>query len=144
VLCLYGSHQINVLVENIPGGLSELCNILENLNVNINALSTTSEKETVPVSLIVSDTEKVSKELQEKKYQIEVLDAIAAETPHHPGGLNSILKPLAEENINIKSIYPTVSRKTSDAIIIMQTSDNIKAEEILKKNWIKLLTVDDL
>ena len=64
------------------------------------------------------------------------MDAIAAQVPNHPGGLNSMLKVLQGANVNILHIYPCF--QTEDSAVILQVDRTDEAVAVLKDNWIKL------
>ena len=71
-------------------------------------------------------------------YQIKVQEVIACETPHHPGGMNAILKPLKEANINVDYIYPCIG--TGDITVLVLGLKPVKeAHKIMEENWIRVL-----
>jgi hypothetical protein len=135
---------IDLYLKNEPGTLAEVTAIFEKDGVDIYCIANCGEEDYIPVSLLVSHTEKAVHDLSKKGYELDVEEAIACEIPHHPGGLNSVLRILADEEINIISIFSAPSRVTGSAIVILRVNDTDKAEDILKKKWIKLLQIDDL
>ena len=59
-------------------------------------------------------------------------------TPHHPGGLNAVLKPLKEANINVDNIYPCIG--TGDITVLILGVGPIKdALMVMEDNWIRVL-----
>jgi hypothetical protein len=63
---------------------------------------------------------------------------IACETPHHPGGMNAILKPLKSANVNVDYIYPCIG--TGDiTVLIMGVGSIEEALKLMQDNWIRVL-----
>jgi hypothetical protein len=71
-------------------------------------------------------------------YDIETKDVIACVVPHHPGGLNAVLKPLKLAKINVDYIYPYIGGGEITVLILGVESVN-KALKVLKDNWIRTL-----
>jgi len=134
---------IDVYLKNEPGSLAEVTGILELIGINIYCIAHSGEEDYIPVSIVVSNTEKAVHELRKRDFELEVEEGIACEIPHHPGGLHSILKIIAEAEINITSAFSAPSKVSGSAVIIFRVNDTEKTEVILKKNWIKLLEVED-
>jgi hypothetical protein len=134
---------IEIMLKDEPGSLNQVTEILEKNGVDIYCIANSGEEDYIPLSMVVSHTEKAVHELTHKGFELDVEEAIAFEVPHHPGGLNSVLRILSEAYINIISIFSAASKRTSEAVIIMRVNDTEKAESALKKNWIKLLDIED-
>src|SRR6056297_1170290 len=98
--------QVSVAVENHPGNLSKVCDILEKEDINIKAIMASSVLSPVQVHMIVSDPVKAQNVLETEGYMISTREVIAVSTPDHPGGLNAVLRPLIESNVNVETLYP--------------------------------------
>ena len=86
---------------------------------------------------MANEPEKASNVLASVGYEVKEQDIIAAETPHHPGGLNAIFKPLKEAGVNVQYLYSYLGE--SDKTILLLGVD--KLEEgiaALERNWIQL------
>ena len=134
---------VEFFLKNEPGALLEVTGILEQNGIDIYSITNSGEDEFIPVEMVLSHTEKAVHLLGKMEYELDVEEAIAVQVPKHPGGLNTVLRPLAAEGINVLSISSAISKKNPESIVIMRVSDTEKAEQILKKNWINLLDVDD-
>ena len=134
---------IEIYVKNEPGALLEVTGILEKAGIDIYCIANSGEDEYIPVDLVVSHTEKAVHEFAKLEYELDVEEAIAVQVPKHPGGLNTVLRPLAAEGINVMTILSATSKKNPESVVIFRVNDTDKAEQILKKNWINLLDVDD-
>jgi hypothetical protein len=89
--------------------------------------------------MVVDNSEKASKVLTSRGYKIQAEKVIAVETPDHPGGLNSVLKPLRDAKINVIYLYPFIGRFHTNAVLILGVDNTEKAIEVLKKNYIKIM-----
>jgi hypothetical protein len=135
---------IDLYLKNAPGALGEVTAFLETEKIDIHCIANSGEEDYIPVSMVVSHTEKAVHGLKKLGYELDVEEGIACEVPHHPGGLNSVVRVLADNNINIISIFSAPSRIAGTAIAVLRVNDTDLAEDLLKKNWIKLLEVQDM
>lgn len=135
--------EIDLSLENKPGQLSVVSDLLGSNGINIIAFYASTRGEEVSFRLIVDSPDKAVLVLKARGYKMNVEDVIACEVPNHPGGLNSILKPLKKEGINIDYIYPCLSNLQSgrSAILIVGVSqkDKDRTTSLFRENWIRVL-----
>jgi len=131
--------QLSVLLEHKPGEMSKVSELLGREGINIGGLTLADASDMAIVRLITDNPDKAEAVLKTAGYHVKLRDVIAVETPDHPGGLNAVLKPLAQAGINVKYFYPYLRRSGSEAVLIFRTEDNDKAEEALRGNWIRIL-----
>lgn len=131
--------QISVLLENEPGKLSGVSELLGKEAINIGAMSLAESTDRSIVRLIADDPKKALQVLKGAKYHVWDVDVIAVVTPDHPGGLSAVLKPFGVEGVNVQYLYPHLRRYGDDAIIIYRVDDTKKAVEVLKENYIAVL-----
>jgi hypothetical protein len=75
--------------------------------------------------------------------EVSTTQVLAAETPHHAGGLKAILEPLSRARVNVEYLYPCIQTGES-TILIMGTDQVEQAVDALKKDWIRLFSDQDL
>ena len=80
--------------------------------------------------MIVSDTDKAAKALQNSDFSVKITDVICIETPDVPGELHKALRLLSKEGINLSYMYGYSN--AGKAPLILKVSDPEKALEILK------------
>jgi len=138
--------EINLALKNEPGQLSMVSDILGCNGVNIIAFYVSAEGEKGSLRFVANDPDRAATVLKARGYQIRMEEVIACETPDHPGGLNSILKPLKEKGINVDYIYPCLSRlgTKATAILILGVADQDRERTMaaFRDNWIRLLEED--
>ena len=130
--------EIDLVLRNEPGQLSTVSDLLGASGIKIIAFYVTTEEDEGKLRFVANDPEKAINILKTAGYKIEEGEVIACETPHHPGGMNAVLKPLKLANINVDYIYPCIG--TGDITILIIGVGPI--EEVLKimgDNWIRVL-----
>jgi len=131
--------QISVSLENIPGALSHVSEILGREGVNIRAISVADTSDISTVRFVVDDPEKAKNILKGNGFNPHETGVIAVETPDHPGGLNAVLKPLRAAGINVHYLYPHLGRVSGNAIVILGVDRTEDAQQVLAQNWVKTL-----
>jgi hypothetical protein len=132
--------QLTLKIPNRPAQLAEISEILGEAGVNIIALfvSTYTPDGSGQVRFVANNPPKAVNALNAHGIETSTQDVIAAETPHHPGGLLAVLNPLRQAGINVDYLYPCIS--THEAILILgvekQTEEAVRA---LKKSWVRLV-----
>jgi hypothetical protein len=130
--------EITVKLENRPGSLSEISELLGANGISILAL--TFEGSAGTLSLVSTDPARALNILESAGFSATVQEILAAEAPHHPGGLNALLKPLKLAGVNVEHLYSCISfHGAGDKTIILLSVDNPSvAYDALSKEWIKL------
>ena len=129
--------QISVSLDNVPGKLLDVSQVLGAEGINIRAISVADTSDISTVRFVADDPTKTINVLKSHGYSVKETDVIAVEVPDHPGGLQAILKPLKRANINVLYLYPYLGRGESEqAIVIVGVDKTKEAIEVLKKNWV--------
>jgi len=131
--------QISISLENVPGILSNVSEIMGNEGVNIRAISVADTADISTVRFVVDDPQKAINILKTNGYSVKETDVLAVETPDHPGGLNAVLRPLKNANINVHYLYPYLGRVSDQAIVILGVDKTEEAAKVLKQNWVHTL-----
>ena len=136
--------QISVFVENRPGRLLEVVDFLGKNNINIKALSLADSSDFGIVRLVVKGTDEAIKVLKENGFTVSETNIIACMIDDEPGALASILRTLADNQINIEYMYGFASPIEGKAVMVFKFSDLESAEKILEQNHIKTLTQEEI
>ncbi|NPV03733.1 MAG: amino acid-binding protein [Syntrophaceae bacterium] len=131
--------QISVQLANVPGQLAKLVDILDKEDIGVKAISAASTAESSVVRLVVNDPDRAERVLETFAFTFEVQPVLAVEVPCHPAGMNAIVKPLMDAEINIHYIYTTIERIGKETILILGVDDHEQAGEILRENWIRFV-----
>ena len=128
--------QIGVKMENQPGALHQVTELLKLEGVNIRAISVLDPGEDALVRMMVDDPERACNALTSKGLDFFQEEVVAVEVPDHPGGLHVVLGSLKEMGINVLQLYSYLGRSGSHAILILGVDRLEEAVEILKKNYV--------
>jgi len=131
--------QISVFLENKPGGLEHVTRVLAEADINIRALSLADTSDFGILRLILNDIDSAEKALQGEGFTVKRSHVVAVEIPDRPGGMHSISKVLAGNNINVEYAYAFVERSGENAIIIFRFDDIDMGINVLLENGLTVL-----
>lgn len=136
--------QISIFVENKPGRLKAMTNILKENNIDIRALSIADTKDFGILRLIVNDPEKACNALKNADCTVTITDVLAVGVNDCPGGLAKVMDTLYENSISVEYMYAFVSKSENIAYVILRVADNKYAADVLNNAGIKLLTSQEI
>ena len=136
--------QISLFIENKEGRIRKAIDTLAKAGINIRALSVADTTKYGILRLIVSDSEKATKALENDGFIVKGSEVVVAIMQDKPNGLNSVLALLDDVNINLEYIYAFVGNEPGEGVVAMKVEDPEKAREVFEKNNIKILTKDDI
>jgi hypothetical protein len=136
--------QISVFLENRKGRLYDVCSLLGGNDVNIRALTIAETESFGVLRIVVDKSDFAIKLLRENQFVANFTDVVAIEVPDQPGGLASILKVLAENDVNIEYMYGFVEKFSDKALLVMRFEDTEFAQQILAKNNIRAVAEKDI
>ncbi len=136
--------QISIFIENTEGRLAEVTAILRDANVNIRALSLADTTDFGVLRLIVNDNDKAEQALKKEGFTVGRTKVMAVEIDDEPGGLNKVLDPLCENEVNVEYMYAFANPQCKNAIMMFRFNDYDKALKILGQKNIKVFTKQEI
>ncbi|MEJ2718429.1 MAG: hypothetical protein P8182_15055 [Deltaproteobacteria bacterium] len=132
--------EIAVPVENAPGTLSAISELLGANGIPILAVTLRAERNSGSVHVVVPEPDRVANILEGAGYAPSVQEIIAAEIPLHPGGLNALLKSLRLAGVNIEYLYSFIGGNAAgdSSILLLGVNDLAEAVNALSEEWIQL------
>ncbi|MBQ3231819.1 MAG: acetolactate synthase [Clostridia bacterium] len=138
-------NQISVFVENKPGKLQVLTDVLAKNNINMRAVSLAETSEFGIVRIIVDDLLNTASGLRVDGFVYTSAKVLGVAIPDEPGGLNRVLHMLSEENINIEYMYAFLGGKdTEHAYMIFRVQEAEAAVKALMAKGVKCIMQEDL
>ncbi len=126
--------QVSVFVENKPGRLVEMLEVLKGHKMNIRALCIAEGSDFGIVRMILSDPAKGAEAIRKAGFTATETTVLQAEMPDEPGGLvETVAKPLAEAGINLEYFYAFINPAPGKANIVLKVSDPDRAEQVLRR-----------
>jgi len=136
--------QISIFIENTEGRLAEVTAILRDTNINIRALSLADTTDFGVLRLIVNDNDKAEQALKKEGFTVGRTKVMAVEIDDEPGGLNKVLDPLCENEVNVEYMYAFANPQCKNAIMMFRFNDYDKALKILEQKSIKVFTKQEI
>ena len=134
--------QISIFIENKPGRLAEITDIIAKNNINLRALSIADTANFGILRIIAEEASKAEKILKDNGIAVSITSVISICVQDRPGGLAEILKKLAEHNIDVGYMYAFVSKQSGEAYVIMRIEEDFRAMEILTNAGYKGLDIE--
>ena len=133
-----------IFLENKEGRLLHTLDIIENLNINIRALSIADTSEFGILRLIVTNPIEVKEKLEENDFIVKITKVLAVSIRDEPGGLNTILRLLNDNDINLEYLYAFVEQKTYNAIVLLRLENMDEGLKILKEGNANIISSDEI
>lgn len=135
-------NQVSVFLENKPGTLNKMTEVLAKHNINIRALSLADTNDFGIVRMLVNDVYEATNVLKEENFVAKFTPVLVYKISDETGSLNKILQFFSEAEVNIEYMYAFAGKK--DAYMIFRVSDTKKSESLLNSKGLKSLTQEQL
>ncbi len=125
--------QLSVFLENRPGQLCEVTELLAKNGIDMQALNIAETTDYGVLRLIVDAPEKTAALLREQGYIIRETPVVQAPVPDKPGGLNAVLRTIAEADIDIEYMYSVLGQQNGLAYMVFRVEDPEKLDSVLRE-----------
>ena len=137
--------QISVFLENKPGMLCAMTEVLAREQIDMRALSLAETKDFGIVRIIVDDVYKATTVLKDEGYVHSVTPVVGVAIPDVPGGLSQVLQVLGDAGVNVEYMYAFLGGRDVDhAYMILRVQDEQAAEAALGARGIRCVGQDEL
>lgn len=136
--------QISIFIENHPGPLAEVCDILHQNDIDIVALSLADASDFGILRLIVDKPDLAQSTLRDRGFITKSADVLAVSMSDTPGGLSSILKTLTKESISVEYMYAFVGKQDGTAVVVLSVNELDKTLSILKEDKQTIINSRDI
>ncbi|GAG02919.1 unnamed protein product [marine sediment metagenome] len=124
------AEQLKIQVADKVGKLAEITDALKKAGVNIIAANAWVQEGQGFMYLVADDADKAAKALDPVTDRVDCAgQAVCVNIPNTAGALNEIAAKLAGAGIAVKLCYATTAG--GEAMIILDTSDNTKAADLI-------------
>jgi len=135
-------NQVSVFLENKPGTLNKLTEILAANKINIRALSLAETNEFGIVRMLVNDVFEATTVLKENNFVATLTPVLIYAIEDEAGYLNGLLQKFTAADVNIEYMYAFAGKER--AYMIFRVNDTKKAESLLKSKGLKSLTQEEI
>ena len=137
--------QISVFLENKPGMMFSVTELLAQNNIDMRALSLAETSEFGIVRLIVDDVYATSTVLKDAGFIHNITKVLGVAIPDEPGGLHHVLQALKDADINVEYMYAFLGGKESEhAYMIFRVQDNKAAVAAMAAKGIRCVDQDEI
>ena len=137
--------QISVFLENKPGMLCAMTQVLAREQIDMRALSLAETKDFGIVRHIVNDLYKTTTLLKDAGYVHSLTPVVGVAIPDVPGGLSQVLQVLGDAGINVEYMYAFLGGKDVDhAYMIFRVQDHKAAAAALGAKGIRCVEQDEI
>ncbi len=124
--------QVSVFVENKPGRLASVTEVLYKSGINLRAFTIAEAGDFGIIRMVVDKTDEAYRALKDAGFTVTLTDVLGVEVKDEPGGLYRIAKALGDAGINIEYVY-AFTFGGDRALIILRVDDTERAMEILER-----------
>lgn len=136
--------QISVFMENKPGHLSQLIQILDDHGLRVLALSIADTSDFGILRMLVRDADRAYQVLADQGMTASLTKVICARLSKEKGSLASLLASLHQQDINVEYMYPFLAGDKDKPILALKVENIRDAEEKLGASGLDLLSQEDI
>jgi hypothetical protein len=136
--------QISIFVENKPGRLLDVVEILGNSNIDIKAISLADSSDFGIVRLICENPESAYEVINNSGFTASLTEVLAIAISDKPGSLAKVLRALKESNVNIEYMYGFSAKTKDHAVMIIKVSNLEETIKCCISNNVQVLSENDI
>lgn len=120
--------QISVFVENKPGTLAEVLDVLKAHSINLRAITVADTADFGILRMIVNEPGKAEGILRQAGFTVKITPVLSIILEDTPGNLHEKVQQLSAAGINIEYMYAFSGMGTQEARVVLKVDDLTKAE----------------
>ncbi len=138
------AHQISVFVENKPGRIERVTEILAKAKVNIRAFTLSGTYEYGVMKFLVDKPKRALDALVRQGIPANLREILAVLLDDRPGGLHRVAKIFGRLNVNIEDAYGFVIEDKRRAVMVLDVEKINEAKRVLKEEGIATLSDQEI
>lgn len=131
--------QLSVFIENTPGRISEVTELLGRSGVNIRGFSVADTADFGILRLVVDRPVEAVAALKTHRFTVKETDVVCLFLEDEPGALATALKVVSEAGVNVEYIYSLVS-----TYVVLNVADTERAIELLRGKPVRLVGQEEI
>lgn len=120
--------ELRVFVENKPGKLSKIAELLGNAGIDLLALELADEGQFGVFKLLAAEPDRAKQVLADANMTVAFNEVAIIEIPDQPGGLVRLAKAMDKADLNISDAYGCILERGKRAVFVVK-GDNLEAIE---------------
>ena len=138
------AHQISVFVENKPGRLERVTEILAKAKVNIRAFTVSGTYEYGVMKFLVDKPARALAALSSQGISANKREILAVLMEDRPGGLFRIAKVFGQRKMNVEDAYGFVIQDKKQAVLVVDVEKIGEAKRALKEEGFTMLSDQEI
>jgi hypothetical protein len=138
--------QLTIFLENRPGRIKSICDVLGENNLNIWAFAIQDRGEFGLVKLVVDKPGQAQLALAERGFACTLKDILAVTAADRPGNLDRLTSILLQKSVNIKDAYGFVSPTDKQGICFLeiQNTGGVDVGKLIAEQGFRLMSDEEL
>lgn len=120
--------ELRVFVENKPGKLSRIAELLGNAGIDLLALELADEGQFGVFKLLTAEPDRAKQILSEANMTVAMNQVAIIEIPDQPGSLVKLAKAMEQAQLNITDAYGCILERGKRAVFVVK-GDNLESIE---------------
>ena len=135
------AYQVSIFLENKLGHLQQVTSVLREGGINIRSMHLNHTASGWGIlNLVVSNPQESARLLNEKGISTALREIAALKMKDQPGGLDDLLKAVADAGVNFTNAYGRVVNDGEMAIFVLDVEDIPDARVKLMQAGLEILT----
>ncbi len=131
--------ELNVFVENRPGRLRSVAEVLSSNKINVRTMTLQDRGEFGLMKLIVDKPQAAHLALQDKGFACALKDILAISLKDKPGSFLHLADILYKHKVNVLDAYGFVIDSNKQAVFCVEVKDMPSIRKVLAKEGFELL-----
>ncbi len=136
--------QLSIFLENKPGHLEHILQILSENTINIRTLTIAELSDFGIVRMIVNKPAEAKDALKKNMVTCSLTEVLAIAIPDSPGSLLTVVDHIRKNQINIEYMYAFPEKRGGSAVMIFRFEDIEKAKALLLEKGFTILANKDV
>ncbi len=136
--------QLSVFIENKPGRMAEVTEVLADAQIDIRAISVADTRDFGILRVIVDKPKEAVEALKAHGMTVTLTKVIAVGIHDKPGAFSKAVRLLSDEGFDVEYMYAFISRDDGKAFVIIRVDNGQKAAEALHANGFDILCPEDI
>lgn len=132
--------QLSVFIENKPGRLAEITEVLAGAQVDIRAISVADTSDFGILRVIVDKPQAAVDALKAHGMTVSLTNVIAVGIDDTTGSFAKVVRLLSDEGFDLEYMYAFISRDKGKAFVIIRVDQGQQAAETLQAKGWEILT----
>jgi hypothetical protein len=134
-----GIKQISVFLENNPGRIADVTEVIAAAGVNLRAISVADTADFGILRLIVDKQKVAVAALLDKGFRINETEILVTQLDDKPGALARVMSLFSASEVNIEYLYASLEQRDGKAVVIFKVKDLAAGRKILLENSIPVV-----